>query len=116
MAPPPGTEAPTEAPLVDTPGASTEATLAGAPGTADEAVARAERAVGGAAPSGASLDHGDLPLEDYDHLTLPALRARLARIDLTGLVQLRDYEKAHANRLPVVTMLENRIAKVTATA
>jgi hypothetical protein len=87
---------------------------AGAPGTADEAVARAERAVAGNAPSGATLVHDELPLADYDHLTLPALRARLTRLDLTSLVQLRDYEKAHANRLPVVTMLDNRIAKVTA--
>jgi hypothetical protein len=89
------------------------AVLAGAPGTADEAVARAERAVGNAV-DGATLSHDELPVDDYDHLTLPALRARLTRIDLTGLVQLRDYEKAHANRLPVVTMLDNRIAKVTA--
>lgn len=89
------------------------AALVGAPGAADEAVARAERAVATTAPAGSSLDHEDLPLDDYDHLTLPALRARLARLDLTSLVQLRDYEKAHANRLPVVTMLENRIAKVT---
>jgi hypothetical protein len=90
------------------------AVLAGAPGTADAAVARAERAVGHTVTDGASLSHEELPLADYDHLTLPALRARLTRIDLTGLIQLRDYEKAHANRLPVVTMLENRIAKVTA--
>ena len=90
------------------------AALVGAPGTADEAVARAERAVAASAPSGSVLGHEDLPLADYDHLTLPALRARLARLDLTSLVQLRDYEKAHADRLPVVTMLENRIAKVTA--
>ena len=59
------------------------------------------------------LAHDDLPVVDYDHLTLPALRARLVRLDLTSLIQLRDYEKAHANRLPVVTMLDNRIAKVT---
>jgi hypothetical protein len=92
-----------------------EAAIAvGAPGTADAAVARAERAVGNSVPDGATLSHDELPVADYDHLTLPALRARLTRIDLSGLVQLRDYEKAHANRLPVVTMLENRIAKVTA--
>ncbi len=88
------------------------AVIAGAPGAADEAVARAERALG--STDGASLGHDELPVDDYDHLTLPALRARLPRIDLTGLMQLREYEKAHANRLPVVTMLENRIAKVTA--
>jgi hypothetical protein len=63
---------------------------------------------------GATLTHDELPLDDYDHLTLGSLRARLARLDLAALVQLRDYERVHANRLPVLTMLENRIAKVTA--
>ncbi|MFL6238762.1 MAG: hypothetical protein ACJ735_04605 [Actinomycetes bacterium] len=89
------------------------AVIAGAPGAADAAVARAERAVAGSLAVDATPSHDELPLADYDHLTLPALRARLTRIDLTGLMQLRNYEKAHANRLPVVTMLENRIAKVT---
>ena len=96
----------------DEPEVAEAAVLAGAPGTAEAAVARAERAVGGAV-DGSTLAHDELPVTDYDHLTLPALRARLTRIDLTGLMQLRDYEKSHANRLPVVTMLENRIAKVT---
>ena len=105
---------PAVVPSEPAPPAPEAAVVAGAPGTADAAVARAEQAVGTAAPSGSSLGHEELPLPDYDHLTLPALRARLTRLDLTSLVQLRDYEKAHANRLPVVTMLDNRIAKVTA--
>jgi hypothetical protein len=63
---------------------------------------------------GATLSHDELPLEDYDHLTLGSLRARLAKLDLIALAQLRDYERVHANRLPVLTMLENRIAKVSA--
>jgi hypothetical protein len=66
------------------------------------------------ATPGATLAHDELPLEDYDHLTLGSLRARLARLDLVALVQLRDYERVHANRLPVLTMLDNRIAKVQA--
>jgi hypothetical protein len=32
------------------------------------------------------------------------------------LVQIRDYEKAHADRLPIVTMLDNRIAKLASDA
>ncbi|MDQ1713893.1 MAG: hypothetical protein QOE45_3343 [Frankiaceae bacterium] len=63
---------------------------------------------------GATLSHDELPLDDYDHLTLGSLRARLARLDLVALVQLRDYERVHADRIQVMTMLENRIAKVTA--
>lgn len=67
------------------------------------------------AQPGATLNHDQLPLADYDHLTLGSLRARLSKLDTVALVQIRDYERAHANRLPVITMLENRIAKVTAT-
>jgi hypothetical protein len=67
------------------------------------------------ATPGATLSHDQLPLDDYDHLTLGSLRARLAKLDVVALVQLRDYERAHAHRLPVLTMLENRIAKVTTT-
>ena len=62
--------------------------------------------------AGGTLAHADLPLPGYDHLTLGSLRGRLRALDVVQLVQLRDYEKAHANRLPVVTMLDNRIAKL----
>ena len=58
-------------------------------------------------------DHDDLPLPDYDHMTLGALRGRLRSLDMQQLVQLRDYEKSKADRLPVVTMLDNRIAKLS---
>lgn len=64
------------------------------------------------ATPGATLNHDQLPLDDYDHLTLGQLRARLPRLDAVALVQLRDYERTHAHRLPVLTMLENRIAKL----
>ena len=101
------TSAPTEVP----PDAAIEV---GAPGAVSAVVAAAEEQLGRTVERGAELSHNDLPLPDYDHLTLPSLRARLARLDLVSLVQILDYEKAHANRLPVVTMLENRIAKVSA--
>jgi hypothetical protein len=58
-------------------------------------------------------DHSELPLPDYDHMTLGALRGRLRSLDMQQLVQLRDYEKSKADRLPVVTMLDNRIAKLS---
>jgi len=57
-------------------------------------------------------DHSALPLPDYDHMTLGSLRGRLRSLDLQQLVQLRDYEKSKGDRLPVVTMLDNRIAKL----
>ncbi len=65
------------------------------------------------AASGAVLAHDDLPLADYDHMTLGSLRGRLRSLSLPQLGQVRAYEKAHADRLPVVTMLDNRIAKLT---
>ena len=67
----------------------------------------------GDATPGATLAHDELPLEDFDHLTLGSLRARLPKLDVVALSQLRDYERTHANRLNVLTMLDNRIAKLT---
>lgn len=59
---------------------------------------------------GADLAHSELPLADFDHLTVPQLRGRLRTLELAELVQLRDYEQAHAHRLPVLTLLDNRVA------
>ena len=72
-----------------------------------EVVERVSATVGGEV-----LAHEDLPLPDYDHLTLGSLRGRMRSLDLPQLVQIRDYEKAHADRLPIVTMLDNRIVKL----
>jgi hypothetical protein len=72
-----------------------------------EVVERLSATVGGPV-----LEHGDLPLPDYDHMTLGSLRGRMRSLDLPQLIQVRDYEKAHADRLPIVTMLDNRIAKL----
>jgi hypothetical protein len=57
-------------------------------------------------------DAYELPLPDYDGMTLGALRGRLRSLDMQQLVVLRDYEKSKAHRLPVITMLDNRIAKL----
>ena len=58
-------------------------------------------------------DEYELPLPDYDGMTLGALRGRLRSLDMQQLVVLRDYEKSRAHRLPVITMLDNRIAKLS---
>jgi hypothetical protein len=63
---------------------------------------------------GADLAHDELPLADFDHQTVPQLRGRLRTLGLAELVQLRDYEQAHAARLPVLTLLDNRIARLLA--
>lgn len=62
---------------------------------------------------GDELAHADLPLADFDHQTVPQLRGRLRTLALPQLIQLRDYEQAHARRFPVLTLLDNRIAKLT---
>jgi hypothetical protein len=78
---------------------------------APEVVEQVEKIAGNvAAPL--ITDHAELPLPDYDHLTLGSLRGRIRSLDMKQLVQLRDYEKSKADRLPVVTMLDNRIAKL----
>lgn len=60
--------------------------------------------------------HDDLPLPDYDHMTLGSLRGRLRSLSIDDLVAVRAYEKAHADRLPVVTMLDNRLARLATDA
>ena len=62
----------------------------------------------------AEPSHDELPLPDYDHMTIGSLRGRLRSLTVDELVAVREYEKAHAHRLPVVTLLDNRIAKVSA--
>jgi hypothetical protein len=54
------------------------------------------------------------PLPGYDDLSLPSLRARLRTLDATAIKAMLDYEKAHARRDEVITMLERRLAKITA--
>jgi hypothetical protein len=49
-------------------------------------------------------------------MTLGSLRGRMRSLNVDQLVQIRDYEKAHADRLPIVTMLDNRIAKLASDA
>ncbi len=64
------------------------------------------------AQAGGLKDAKDLPLEDFDHISAPQLRGRLRRLDRVQLVQLLDYERAHAHRVPIVVMLENRLTKL----
>jgi hypothetical protein len=56
----------------------------------------------------------ELPIPDFDNVSLGSLRGRLRSLSLEQLVVLREWEQAHAHRLPVVTHHDNRIAKVSA--
>ena len=57
-------------------------------------------------------EHDMLPVPDYDHLPLGGLTSRIRSLDAAGIETLLRYEKAHGNRLPVVTVLENRLTSL----
>jgi hypothetical protein len=52
-------------------------------------------------------EHKALPLPDYDHLPLDTLRHRIRQLDADGVQQLLEFERSHANRLPVIEVMEN---------
>ena len=54
--------------------------------------------------------HDQLPLPDYDHLPVEGLTSRIRTLDADGLQTVLAYEREHANRLQVVTMMENRLS------
>jgi hypothetical protein len=54
------------------------------------------------------------PLPGYDDLSIASLRARLRVLDAPAIEAMLAYEKAHARREPVITMLERRLAKISA--
>ncbi len=54
------------------------------------------------------------PLPGYDDLSLASLRARLRVLDAATIQAVLTYEKANARREPVITMLERRLAKISA--
>ncbi|NHC15498.1 hypothetical protein [Motilibacter deserti] len=87
---------------------------AGAPGAATAAAEEAAEQAG--TPDGATLHTDDLPIEDYDHLTVGSLQSRIRSLSVEELTVVRAYEAAHAHRLQVTTMLDNRIAKLRAEA
>jgi hypothetical protein len=60
----------------------------------------------------ATAASAELPVPNYDDLTIASLRARLRNLSADQLAQLVAYEKSHANRADVITMFERRIAKL----
>jgi hypothetical protein len=54
----------------------------------------------------------DLPLPDYDHLPLPQLTSRVRTLDAGGVEALLRYEQEHGDRLPVVQVLQERLAEL----
>lgn len=55
----------------------------------------------------------ELPLANYDELTVASMRARLRNLSNDDLVQLKEYEAANQNRPEVIKMFTNRLIKMT---
>ena len=51
----------------------------------------------------------DLPLPDYDHLPVGSLTSRIRTLGSEDLKTLLGYERAHANRMQVVSAMEHRL-------
>jgi len=91
---------------------SPDAVKVGAPGAVTDVVERVTEDLQVDAPAKAD----ELPIPDFDNVSIGSLRARLRSLTVEDLVTLREWEKAHAHRLPVITLLDNRIAKVSASS
>ncbi|QTR03193.1 hypothetical protein J7S33_30280 [Saccharothrix algeriensis] len=52
------------------------------------------------------------PIGDYDHLELGDLHHRIRALSEDELRQVLDHERAHADRVAVVQLLETRLAEV----
>jgi hypothetical protein len=69
---------------------------------------------GAEAGAGGAAEEADVPLPNYDELSVASLRARLRNLDAAQVKQMAEYERAHAARADVITMFERRIAKLEA--
>lgn len=71
----------------------------------------------GANPAGADAEAAPVPdgppqLPTYSGLSLAQLRGRLRSLTAVDVQALIEYEEAHANRAPFLTMLHNRLARL----
>ncbi len=53
-------------------------------------------------------ERSELPIPDYDHLPENSLANRIRTLGAGEIDVLLDYERGHANRLPVVMVMEQR--------
>ncbi|HVW34067.1 MAG TPA: hypothetical protein VHL53_16140 [Acidimicrobiia bacterium] len=61
------------------------------------------------AAKGPSKAAANLPIENYDGLTVPQIVANLATLDAAQLRQVRTYEKRHKNRAGVLSKIEGAL-------
>ena len=50
-----------------------------------------------------------LPIADYDRLTIPQVKSKLARLDARQLRSLQTYERSHKRRKGLLTALERQL-------
>jgi hypothetical protein len=55
------------------------------------------------------IPHRDLPLPDFDHITTGDLAARIRGLDAGQIETLIEFERSHPGRLPIMTVLEQRL-------
>jgi len=87
---------------------------AGGATQAAEAPVTAKAFEAGEASEAPAAEEADVPLPNYDELSVASLRARLRNLDAAQVKQMADYERAHAGRADVIAMFERRIAKLEA--
>lgn len=56
-----------------------------------------------------STERDELPLPDYDHLSLPALGQRVRALPAEDVRRLIAYEEAHGARVPALQTLRSRL-------
>jgi hypothetical protein len=59
-----------------------------------------------------SPSHADLPLPDYDHITTGELPGRIHGLDADAVRALLTFENEHGKRLPIMQVLERRLAEL----
>ncbi|TQS41804.1 hypothetical protein [Cryptosporangium phraense] len=108
---PPVTPEPPAPKIVRPPHVATVPTAGGAP-TPAAAHAEAASLLSEVTPAAASTPADELPVKNWDGLTIAAIRQRTRNLDDRDILTLLAYERAHAARPAVVLNLENRLAKL----
>jgi hypothetical protein len=57
---------------------------------------------------GKSPDHG-LPLQDYQHMTIPEIAGKLDDLSTADIKRIRTYETKHKNRKGLLQKLDRRL-------
>jgi hypothetical protein len=65
-----------------------------------------------AVPAPQSPQHDELPLANYDQLPVGTVEHRIRSLDAEELETLLAYEHEHADRAPVIRVLDERLAQV----